>query len=358
MSDKPAVYVAGIGMITPLGANAEMTAAMVNAGMSAYKNSDFYLDNDEAVRMALVPQTLLDNSVNEAAVPRDFSVRQFRLLQLAKLALAQLVPLLPKDLSPPLFLAGPEQLIDGDRPIDKMFLESLAKQTGAKLDLATSRIVSTGRAGGLAAIDLAFRLFDSGDYRFALVGGVDSFYDGAILKLLLRQQRLLAGDNMDGFIPGEGATFMLLAKQPVPLRADARLVVRLYEPGQASEPGHRASAEIYRGDGLATACAAALANAPEAKIQVLYSSMNGEHFFAKEHGVAMIRHSECLADNLKIEHPADAFGDLGAAFGPTAIGIISVNLLNGRTRAPCMVCCSADKDARSACVIEGRTLAA
>lgn len=356
MSDKPAVYVAGIGMITPLGANAAMTAAMVNAGMSAYKNSDFYLDNDEPIRLALVPQTLLDDSLEETTVADRLSERQVRLLQLAKLALAQLAPTLPNNPPLPLFLAAPEQLIDGDRPIDKAFLDLLAKQTGTKLDLATSRILSTGRAGGLAAINLAFRLFDSSDHRFALIGGVDSFYDSALLKLLMDQERLLVGDNMDGFIPGEGAAFLLLAKQPTPMPPNTRRAIQLYEPGQASEPGHRASQEIYRGDGLTTACATALANAPQGKIQILYSSMNGEHFFAKEHGVALIRHRESLADDLKIEHPADGLGDLGAAFGPTAIGLTAVNLLNDKIPSPCLIYCSADRDARSAIVVRSAPL--
>ena len=181
---------------------------------------------------------------------------------------------------------------------------------------------------------------------------MDTYCDPTVLEYLLQNDRLLAGKNVDGFIPGEGAAFLLLARQPAPLYPGAARPVSLSEVGLASEPGHRGSAEPYRGDGLAQACASALARAAAPKIQTLFSSMNGEHFFIKEHGVAMIRNSEYLADNLKVEHPADSFGDLGAAFGPVAIGLTAVHVLNGKLRPPCLVCCSSDKDARAAVVVQ------
>lgn len=338
-------------MITPVGANAQMTAAMVRAGTSAYQNTEFHLEDDEPIRMALVPQAALDNSLNEETLTGEFSARQYRLLQLAKLALVQLAPKLPKDLKLPLFLAGPEQLLEGDQPITKPFLENLATQTQVNLDMATSRIVSTGRAGGLAAINLAFRLFAGSDDQFVLVGGVDTYHDSDILEYLLRNERLLAGENMNGFIPGEGAAFILLTRHNVALQQNNHKTVGLYEAGLDMEKGYRGSAEVYRGDGLAGAFSAALANAHAGKIKTLCSSMNGEHFFAKEHGVALIRNSEHLEENMKVEHPADCFGDLGAAFGPVAVGMSAVNLLNQNTASPCMVCCSSDKESRGAVVL-------
>ena len=72
----------------------------------------------------------------------------------------------------------------------------------------------------------------------------------------------------------------------------------------------------------------------------------------KEHGVAMIRNSEYLAENLKVEHPADCFGDLGAAFGPVAIGLTAFYQTTGKARTPCLICCSSDKDARAAIVVQ------
>ena len=350
MSDQPKLYIAGIGMITPVGANTAMTAAAVRAGVSAFQPTGFYLDDDNYVRMARVPREALDVSLNND-LPEDFTARQIRLMQLATLALVQIKPALPKNQKIPLFIAGPEQLIEGDQPMNGAFLENLSKQTGINFDLPLSRVISTGRAGGLAVFNLAFRYLASSNENFVVVAGVDTFYDGQILQQLLQDDRLLVGGNMDGFIPGEGAAFLLLSRHQIPQAKDNVRTVTLCDPGLGNEPGHRESQEPYRGDGLAAAVAKALGNSKTAKIKTLYSSMNGEHFFAKEHGVALLRNGHLLEENMKIEHPADCFGDLGAAFGPVMTGIISVHLMNNHAASPCMVCCSSDKAPRAAMVM-------
>lgn len=351
MSEPAKIYIAGIGMITPVGFDTASTAAAVRAGVSGYESTGFYLDEDDRVRMARVPREALDAGLNEALLPDDYSARQIRLLQLATLALEQLQPALPQKEKLPLFIAGPEQLIEGDLPLDAEFLNMLSQQTGIGLDVAFSRIIATGRAGGLATIHLAFRYFASSDKNFALVGGVDTFYDGRLLQELLKEDRLLVGGNMDGFIPGEGAAFILLSKRKTPLYKDTNKIVCVYEPGLANEPGHRGSKEPYRGDGLASAVAIALGNAQTSKIKTLYSSMNGESFFAKEHGVAMVRNGGSLEDNIRIEHPADCFGDLGAAAGPVMTGLGARYLVDNTVAAPCIICCSSDKAPRAAMVV-------
>lgn len=351
MSDQPKLYLAGTGMITSIGFNTDMTAAAVRAGVSGFESTDLYLDDENYVRMARVPGEVLDNSLNEEALPEEFGNRQIRLLQLATLALSQLQPMPPRNLKLPLFLAGPEQLMEGDRPIDGEFLQLLMKQTGVAMDLAASRVISTGRAGGLAAVDLAFRFLAASDQPFAIVGGVDTFYDGRLLQMLLEEDRLLVGGNMDGFIPGEAAAFLLLTRNKTPPFQNTDQAICLCEPGQASEPGHRYSQEPYRGDGLAQALTAALNNAQTGKIKNLFSSMNGEHLFAKEHGVAIVRNSDRLEEGMRIEHPADCFGDIGAAFAPVAVGILAVYLINRKLPSPSVICCSSDKAPRAAMVM-------
>jgi 3-oxoacyl-[acyl-carrier-protein] synthase-1 len=351
VSNQPRLYIAATGMITPLGDSAAMTAAAVRAGASGYQSSGFYLNEDAHIRMALVPGEALQDCLNKELLPEDYAARQIRLLRLASLAMTPLRPLLPRGQKLPLFIAGPEQLIETDQPIDRAFLENLVEQTDVNLDLARSRVIAMGRAGGLAAVELAFRYFASTGERFALVGGVDTFYDGRLVQKLFEDKRLLVAGNMDGFIPGEGAAFLLLSREETPLIPHADKTVYLYEPGTASEPGHLASTQPYRGEGLASAVTAALDNAPTGKIRTLYSSMNGEHFFAKEHGVALMRNNARLEENMKIEHPADCLGDLGAAFGPVAMGIAAAQLLDGRAASPCVVCCSSDGEPRAAAVM-------
>ncbi len=101
----------------------------------------------------------------------------------------------------------------------------------------------------------------------------------------------------------------------------------LCPPGNGQEPGHLYSSEIYCGDGLDQAFKQALNNHPGNTIRTIYSSMNGEHHWAKEYGVAFTRNQASFHDPVKHEHPADCYGDLGSATGPVLIGLAAESLL-------------------------------
>ena len=349
MSDKPKVYVAGIGMITPVGANAQMTAAAVKAGVSGYRDCNFFDEDFNNIRMATIPDDALEDSLDEESLTDIISARHARMLQMAKLAMLEVVSMLPEGEKPPLFLAGPELQDVNDLPLNMSFIKNLALQAGVNLDLEKCRINSMGRAGGLINLKLAFRFFENTNTKFVLVGGVDSFYDKDTLDYLLSKKRLLCGEVMDGFIPGEGAGFLLLTNDSSAITT-GRLPC-IFEPGNGSEKGHMYSEETYTGDGLSTAVAAAIQNASISNIRTLYSSMNGESFFAKEYGVAMIRNSEALDEKIKLEHPADCFGDLGAASGIVMVALSAMSILTKSDAAPLLVCCSSDREYRSAVVI-------
>lgn len=57
---RPKLYIAGMGMITPVGANAAMAAAAINAGVSAYAESpEFFISQRHAIVTAAVPVVFL-----------------------------------------------------------------------------------------------------------------------------------------------------------------------------------------------------------------------------------------------------------------------------------------------------------
>lgn len=349
MNDKPKVYIAGIGMITPLGANAEMTAAFVRCGRSAYRECNFFDEDFNNIKMATVPDEALEDSLDEESLTGPMPARHARMLQMAKLAMLDLMPKLPPDEKLPLFLAGPEPLAANDQAFNMTFIHNLALQTGANLDLAQCRINSMGRAGGLNSIKLAFRFFESTNAKWALVGGVDSFYDKEVLNRLVSERRLLCGEITDGFIPGEAAAFLLVTKASINVTG----LPCIYEPGSGTENGHLYNEKTYTGDGLANAVTMALANsAPSKKVQTIFTGMNGEHHWAKEYGVAMIRNRDAFDENAQHEHPADCYGDLGSASGIVMLGMIAHYLRTGKATAPCLVCCSSDHEYRGAVVID------
>jgi 3-oxoacyl-[acyl-carrier-protein] synthase-1 len=80
--------------------------------------------------------------------------------------------------------------------------------------------------------------------------------------------------------------------------------------------------------------------------------MNGESFWVKEWGVVSIRLADHFSQNLRFEHPADCYGDLGAAAGPVMAGIAAAGLNNGHIEGPALVYASSDHGGRAALIIE------
>jgi len=112
------------------------------------------------------------------------------------------------------------------------------------------------------------------------------------------------------------------------------------------------SDEPYRGDGLDQAFKLALHDYTGNAIRTIYSSMNGEQQWAKEYGVAYLRNKEKFHDPVKIEHPADCYGDLGSATAPVLMGLAAESLLKQPGLGTHLVYSSSDGAARAAVRME------
>lgn len=336
------MYIYRIGMLTPLGPNAEMTRAAFRAGVSAYCETHHIGVNDQPIKMALVPQDALPPLHRDLA-SGGFTKFKKRLIQLAAHALAGACDDAVLKTPVPVFLAGPESRSSGKAVLDTHFLHALQKQTGINFDVSSSRLFHLGRAGGIYAIELAYKYIESTGQDFVIVGGVDSYNDMQRLGQYDADGRLLTAASMDGFIPGEAAGFLLLMSDSAAERLNTGSKAFLHRPGVAEEPGHYYSVEPYRGEGLAKAIQKALTQSKQRNVKAVYTSLNGEHYWGKELGVSLSRNHGALADGYSIEHPADCFGDIGAAFGPVMLGIMSHN-----ESGEYLAYCSSDCQARSA----------
>lgn len=331
MSINGGLLLAGTGMITPLGAGVIMTNSSLDAGINRYKEvgliDGMVLDNaedDESfTRMALVPNTALRHAIDTKLLSDTLSRKQLRMLRLANQAMTELVPTLPPE-PVPLFLAGPEPYLQCPG-VDLGFIENLARQSGAKIDLDYSRCVNVGRAGAVDVIETAAKYMASCNKGYALVGGVDSFFDLKIMRYLAKTGRLLTCGASQGFVPGEGAAFLLLVSTAAAAEDGITPLASLSSPGMALEEGHILGEGIYRCDGLAAAFANALAKGSP-PISRIYSSENGEMHYAKELSVAITRNRKALIPACNVQRPSAFFGDLGAAFATVAVGLASANL--------------------------------
>jgi 3-oxoacyl-[acyl-carrier-protein] synthase-1 len=333
------VEIAAIGMLTPVGANAKMTAASVRAGISAYQASAFTNKSFNPMTMALVPEDALP-PLHKALVGQPLSARQQRMLRLATPALLQAVENIRQPL--PLMLCGPEKMPGRRSIISDRFLQLLATQAQLPLDLQNSYVFPEGRASGLHALEAAMQLLEHGQHQQVLVGGVDSYLDLQLLAHLDKDDRVLADGVMDGFAPGEGAAFLVLQL------AGDQAPVRILPPGIGEEPGHRYSAQPYLGEGLAQAISEALSHTDKAGIRSVFSSFNGESFSAKEWSVAALRNQSQMDPEFHLEHPADCYGDLGGATVPVLLALASIGMTKGYYPRPSLVWASSEIQQRAA----------
>jgi 3-oxoacyl-[acyl-carrier-protein] synthase I len=74
-----------------------------------------------------------------------------------------------------------------------------------------------------------------------------------------------------------------------------------------------------------------------APVATTFAGFNGESFDAKMWGVAYLRHKDLFAPAMGIEHPADKFGDAGAAMGAILVALAAESLGRGTRRGPALV---------------------
>lgn len=336
------LYLCGLSMLTPLGADPLMVKTAIDAGINSYQECNILGSDEPPITFSPVPDGALKMRI--PAVLPGMSPAQIRLLHLASFALADLEPQLPK-IPLPLFLAGPEPYYQPSG-VNPTFIKHLVKSTGVDIDFASSRYIATGRSGVIEAIDIAFKYFAATGAEYALVGGIDSFYDIRTLGILEENKRLLGSNGFDGFVPSEAAAFLLIASASAPESVRKNSLLKLYQPAIVRESGHLLGSTPYTAEALAAACKRAIA-VVDTPIDTLYSCENGEMHYTKELTVATVRNHHNLIPSRKIHRPAECFGDIGAAFSAVAIGLASVDLRTHGNFAT-LVCASSDGGPRGA----------
>lgn len=352
MSDKPKLYIAGIGMITPVGANTAMTAASVNAGVSAYTETEYYEESSKPITMASVPNSVFDEIDAEIGEGDRYNTRHDRVIKMAIIAIREACAQQSVKQAVPLILAMPDVPADPDDKRLSPLIDNLEHNCKPWINAAQCRSINSGRAAGIEAIDFAFNYLNDIPSDFILIGGSDSYQDASRLNPLSEAGRLLVADSMDSFAPGEAAGFLLLTRHPGLAQVKNDHIIAINPPGIAEEAGHLHSEDIYRGDGLDQAFKKALDNHAPSNIHSIYSSMNGENHWAKEYGVAYLRNKVAFQDEVKIEHPADIYGDLGSATSTVLIALAAQHLHNNVHPKSHLIYSSSDYAKRGAIVIE------
>jgi 3-oxoacyl-[acyl-carrier-protein] synthase-1 len=348
------IVIVGVGMTTAVGVSAPETAASVRARTTRFTESQLRDRRFNRFTLAELSDDALPALKERLYDVDEVSARELRMLRLASGALRECIAPIQDSMSLGISLALPEtttrRQIDG-----ALFLKHLTFQSGGAIDPRASDASHVGRAGGMVALGQAALTIQQGGAQFMIAGGIDSYRDLYVLGTLDLHDRVQS-INFDHFIPGEGAGFVLLASARAAAERRLTPLARLSPVAMGFEPGHLYSEEPYRGDGLASTIGNLFdLGAIEEPVRDVYASMNGESHWAKEWGVTAIRHRALLHPTHVMHHPADCFGDAGAACGPLLVGLAALGIRHRYRQAPALVYCSSDHGQRAATVVAAAT---
>jgi 3-oxoacyl-[acyl-carrier-protein] synthase-1 len=177
------------------------------------------------------------------------------------------------------------------------------------------------------AIEEACRMIQTGKADFCIAGGVDSYLDPDTIEWLDHEEQLMSGENRSAFPPGEASGFCLLTSNQLAQRYNLPILASIVSITTAHEENRIKTETICIGEGLSAAFRKVCAGLklPEEKISTIYCDMNGERYRNEEFVFTALRMQSAFIDVHDFIHPADCWGDVGAASGPlfAALAIIS-----------------------------------
>jgi 3-oxoacyl-[acyl-carrier-protein] synthase-1 len=331
------------------GRGVEQVWASARAGLSRIGSSNVMDRHFQPIQMGLVPEDALEPELPPELESLPLPARARRMLRLGVPALR---PVLESAGEAPLRLyLGLPQLTREEAPWIRGFSLYLAKAAGTTLDVPGCRVVPAGRAAALVALELAMTALEQDPSRRVVVGGLDTHLDLRLLASLEAEGRILGPAVSDGFIPGEGASFLVLEHDSAAAGEGGAVTVTAV--ASAQDPGHRTGSAPARGEGLARALELLRSRlpGPGSLVGTTFAGLNGESFDAKQWGVARLRHADFFAPDAVVSHPADCFADTGAATGALLLSLGARALVRGERRGPALIWAASDGETRGCALL-------
>jgi len=173
------------------------------------------------------------------------------------------------------------------------------------------KVVFAGDAGFSNVLTIANNIFETTDVAYCIVGGVDSMLEPDVIEATLQLGILKTENNAIGFMPGEGAAFLLLTKSPKQQSSVTEVAGVFLEKDQASDFSNNHS--FLAAQGLSKTILRALQLSSDRNLQV-FGNLNGTRDRAVEWSNCMVRLSAemTIAEDI---YPIASFGEIGAAYG-------------------------------------------
>jgi 3-oxoacyl-[acyl-carrier-protein] synthase-1 len=327
---KEEVVITGMGMITPVGRDSVMAPAAVWSGIS---------------RVGEIPGFVTRKGVTSVGGfvygVTDERSGSDRLLSMA-IPAAQEALYMAEEFYEDLDLSSGKlflSLSPPERPVYEEFdrddMQTLLELAQAE-KLHSVEVIREGHAGGIVALSKSITLLREKKAKVCIVGGVDSLVEYPSLAWLEEEGRLKTDDRPTGFIPGEAAAFLVLELASAAGKRGAPILGEIIGTGYTMEEAHILSAKPLIAKGLAESIKESLNNKKGEidRIDGIICDLNGEYYRMKEWGLAMGRVFDGSTPVPELWHPAEFFGDVGAASAVvcTAIAVSAIN--NGYFSGP------------------------
>jgi 3-oxoacyl-[acyl-carrier-protein] synthase-1 len=305
------ICVVGLSAFTAVGYSAAMTVAAVRAGISMHSLHPFMVNlAAEPYKVCTLPP--LDAGLAMAE----------RLTLIARETTAQLLALLPDSSAEIDLLLG----LPSPRPGLPDALESLMLETVESLEGKPSALklftAAKGYVSGVYALRSAINRLQSGAVEFCLVAGVDSYMNADTLLWLEMTGQLYTQENPWGFIPGEAGAGCLVCRASTAQAYGLPVLAQLKAATVAVEPDSDNFDKVCTGRGLSMAVEQALEQLPpEAWVDNLLCDTNGQAYRTDELGFMLARHGNKIKNVGKMQTPAGAWGDVGAATTPLLLAL-------------------------------------
>lgn len=347
----PTVLLASFGATTSIGLDGPGTVASVRCGLTRFCEQN-ELRNDttgDPIVLALLPTLAEESTATERMVALAADAGREALRPWLEAARTEKLPPLPILLSVP--PPRPGYPVDGERALAQAIIQALPVEP----DRHRSELFASGHAGGLSALAQALELLQDPHVPACLVGGTDSPRLLTYLRWLDAQERLKRDGQPHGLIPGEGAGFLLVCREDFMARHRWVPLAGIQRVAQTLEPRLWYQGDATHGEALTDAFWQVLRPSDGAPLRadVTWCDFNGEPWRSEEWSFAYLRTGKYHGEPLDLRHPADCWGDLGAASAPLLVGLAASELARGREgHQTALVWCASDVQPwRAACLL-------
>ena len=350
---KEGLFVVGAGAVTSVGYSLPATTAAIAAGIDSFADTQFVDDRGEPVIGARIPapenqnSSMITGGATRAAKHIAWAIEE-AIDDAGHPAMVnpQLVVLTPTAATPTSnriadrILAACTELLGFD--LFEQRVRTLREGTTGICDalMMASQYFNEIKAetaieveGDLEAFDDVEDYGDSEACSHIVIVAFDSWLNVTSISRGLAANRLQVSEVVDGFIPGEAASAIVVsASQPEETQS-----LRIAGVGIALEEAHFDAEESCTGVGLSTAMKMALDSAAIETHQtnLRIANLTGEEYFFDESAFAWGRVlRKHLPPTYRLEVPASVLGEVGTAFGPLAIGYTLSLAKSGRSAGP------------------------